>query len=72
MGEEGSRSVATNPVTGTFDGTRLRIRFPSEAGLAYEVDAAVANGMIEGTYVARNSSGEGQQTLSGRIEAERY
>jgi hypothetical protein len=72
MDEEGSRSVATQPVTGTFDGTRLRIRFPSEAGLAYEVDAVVDNGVIEGTYVASNSSGGRQLTLSGRFELERY
>lgn len=72
MDEESTRSVATHPVTGTLDGTRLRIRFRSEAGLAYEVDAVVDNGLIEGTYIARSPSGDGQQSLSGRFEVERY
>jgi hypothetical protein len=72
IGEEGSRSVAAYPVTGTLDGTRLHIRFPAETGLTYEVDAIVGERVIEGSYIARDTSADSQQTLSGRFEVERF
>lgn len=72
IGEDGSRSLATHPVDGTFDGTRLLIRFPAESGLAYEVDAVVGKGMIEGAFVARYPGVEAQGSLSGRFEVERF
>jgi hypothetical protein len=69
---EGSRRVSTYAVTGTLDGSRLRIRFSAEAGRTFQVDAVVNERMITGSYTAKYPTDGAQETRSGRFEIERF
>jgi hypothetical protein len=69
---EGSRRVSTYAVTGTLDGSRFRIRFSTEAGRTYQVDAVVNERVIAGRYVAQYSTYGAEETRSGRFDIERY
>jgi hypothetical protein len=69
---EGSRRLSTYAVTGTLDGSRFRIRFSTEAGRTYQVDAVAGGRAIAGNYVSQFSTNGVEETRSGRFEIERY
>ena len=68
----GYRNVSTQAVTGTLDGSRIRIRFSAGGGRTSEVDAVVNGRVIAGSYVTHGSAEDAGEMTSGRFEIERF
>jgi len=68
----GYRNVSTQAVTGTLDGSRIRIRFSAGGGRTSEVDAVLNGRVIAGSYVTHGSADDADETTSGRFEIERF
>ena len=71
IASEGSRHVSTYAVTGTLEGTRVRLSFEAETGRTFEIDGLVNEGVITGSYVERYPTGPSQATGTGQFEVER-
>ena len=72
IGNGSSRHVSTRAVTGTLDGSSIRLRFSAESGYTYEIDALVKERVIAGGYVARLAIDGTERTLSGEFDIERF
>jgi hypothetical protein len=70
--DEGSRQVQTFAVTGTLDGTRVRLSFAAANGRTFDIDGIVDKGSIKGTYVSRTSTEHSEASGSGQFELERF
>ena len=68
----GNRNVSTQAVTGTLDGSRIRIRFSAGGGRTSEVDAVLNGRVIAGSYVTHGTADDSDATTSGRFEIERF
>lgn len=68
----GYRNVSTQAVTGTLDGSRIRIRFSAGGGRTSEVDAVLNGRVIAGSFVTHGAADDADETTSGRFEIERF
>lgn len=68
----GYRNVSTQAVTGTLDGSRIRIRFSAGGGRTSEVDAVLNGRVIAGSYVTYGAADDADETTSGRFEIEKF
>lgn len=69
-----SRSVSTHTVTGTREGSRIRMRFSNDTGRTFEIDASVSAKRISGFYSAQHgpASPDAGVIEEGEFEVERY
>lgn len=72
LDDGGYRNVSTHAVTGTQDGSRIRIRFSAGGGRTSEVDAVLNGHVIAGSYVTHGTADDADETTSGRFEIERF
>jgi len=70
----GSRRVSNHPVSGSREGPRIRMTFPSDDGRLFEIDALINTNSISGTYaLGQGTDGSAMQAPEqGTFEVGRY
>lgn len=74
LAEGSSRNVSTHEITGIRDGASIRLRFSSDDGDRFAIDARLDKDLISGTYSVRHGTADSSvgQLEKGTFEVKRY